>query len=81
MSEISNKTKFLHVIEMGLGAWQWGDRFFGAMGKRIRTLKSAPRLMPRLDLASVLWIPRKSTDQATPSACRASSLKRRASQY
>lgn len=24
--EISNETRFLHAIEMGLGAWQWGDR-------------------------------------------------------
>jgi len=23
---ISNETRFLHAIEMGLGAWQWGDR-------------------------------------------------------
>ncbi len=26
MTEISNETRFLHAIEMGLGAWQWGDR-------------------------------------------------------
>jgi aryl-alcohol dehydrogenase-like predicted oxidoreductase len=26
MVEISNETRFLHAIEMGLGAWQWGDR-------------------------------------------------------
>ena len=26
MSEISSETRFLHAIEMGLGAWQWGDR-------------------------------------------------------
>lgn len=24
--EHSSETRFLHVIEMGLGAWQWGDR-------------------------------------------------------
>jgi aryl-alcohol dehydrogenase-like predicted oxidoreductase len=24
--ELSNETRFLHAIEMGLGAWQWGDR-------------------------------------------------------
>lgn len=24
--ELSSETRFLHVIEMGLGAWQWGDR-------------------------------------------------------
>jgi len=26
VTEISNETRFLHAIEMGLGAWQWGDR-------------------------------------------------------
>ena len=26
MSEISSETRFLHAVEMGLGAWQWGDR-------------------------------------------------------
>ena len=26
MVELSSETRFLHVIEMGLGAWQWGDR-------------------------------------------------------
>jgi len=26
MAEVSSETRFLHAIEMGLGAWQWGDR-------------------------------------------------------
>jgi aryl-alcohol dehydrogenase-like predicted oxidoreductase len=26
MADVSSETRFLHVIEMGLGAWQWGDR-------------------------------------------------------
>lgn len=26
MNEVSNETRFLHAVEMGLGAWQWGDR-------------------------------------------------------
>jgi len=26
MTEISGETRFLHAVEMGLGAWQWGDR-------------------------------------------------------
>ena len=26
MSDISSETRFLHAVEMGLGAWQWGDR-------------------------------------------------------
>jgi aryl-alcohol dehydrogenase-like predicted oxidoreductase len=32
MSEISNETRFLHAIEMGLGAWQWGDRMVWQYG-------------------------------------------------
>jgi aryl-alcohol dehydrogenase-like predicted oxidoreductase len=26
MAEPSSETRFLHALEMGLGAWQWGDR-------------------------------------------------------
>lgn len=26
MAELNSETRFLHAIEMGLGAWQWGDR-------------------------------------------------------
>ena len=26
MAEPSSETRFLHAVEMGLGAWQWGDR-------------------------------------------------------
>ena len=25
MNEVSNETRFLHALDMGLGAWQWGD--------------------------------------------------------
>ena len=32
MTEISNETRFLHAIEMGLGAWQWGDRLVWQYG-------------------------------------------------
>ena len=32
MTEISNETRFLHAIEMGLGAWQWGDRMMWQYG-------------------------------------------------
>lgn len=32
MSEISAETRFLHAIEMGLGAWQWGDRIVWQYG-------------------------------------------------
>jgi len=32
LSEISNETRFLHAIEMGLGAWQWGDRLVWQYG-------------------------------------------------
>lgn len=34
MTEISNETRFLHAIEMGLGAWQWGDRVVWAYGQK-----------------------------------------------
>ncbi|NOH03952.1 MAG: aldo/keto reductase [Chloroflexi bacterium] len=33
MNEVSNETRFLHAIEMGLGAWQWGDRTLWAYGQ------------------------------------------------
>jgi aryl-alcohol dehydrogenase-like predicted oxidoreductase len=33
VTEISNETRFLHAIEMGLGAWQWGDRIVWAYGQ------------------------------------------------
>lgn len=32
MSDISTETRFLHAIEMGLGAWQWGDRIIWQYG-------------------------------------------------
>lgn len=32
MTEISNETRFLHAVEMGLGAWQWGDRLMWQYG-------------------------------------------------
>lgn len=33
MSEVSGETRFLHAIEMGLGAWQWGDRMVWQFGQ------------------------------------------------
>ena len=30
---ISNETRFLHAIEMGLGAWAWGDRIVWQYGR------------------------------------------------
>ncbi|MBM3181406.1 MAG: aldo/keto reductase [Chloroflexi bacterium] len=33
MTEVSNETHFLHAIEMGLGAWQWGDRVIWGYGQ------------------------------------------------
>ncbi len=33
MTEISNETRFLHAIEMGAGAWQWGDRMIWGYGQ------------------------------------------------
>ena len=32
MSQLSSETRFLHAIEMGLGAWQWGDRIVWQYG-------------------------------------------------
>jgi aryl-alcohol dehydrogenase-like predicted oxidoreductase len=32
MAEPSSETRFLHAIEMGLGAWQWGDRLVWQYG-------------------------------------------------
>ncbi|MGE5374494.1 MAG: aldo/keto reductase, partial [Bacteroidota bacterium] len=32
MTDISSETRFLHAIEMGLGAWQWGDRVLWQYG-------------------------------------------------
>lgn len=34
VTEISSETRFLHAIEMGLGAWQWGDRVVWAYGQK-----------------------------------------------
>jgi len=33
MTEVSNETRFLHAVEMGLGAWQWGDRVVWGYGQ------------------------------------------------
>ena len=32
VTEISSETRFLHAVEMGLGAWQWGDRMVWQYG-------------------------------------------------
>ena len=32
-SEISSSTRFLHALEMGLGAWEWGDRIMWQYGR------------------------------------------------
>lgn len=34
MTEVSSETRFLHAIELGLGAWQWGDRVMWAYGQK-----------------------------------------------
>lgn len=31
--KISNETRFLHAVEFGLGAWQWGDRLIWQYGQ------------------------------------------------
>jgi len=33
VTEISSETRFLHAVEMGLGAWQWGDRMVWQYGQ------------------------------------------------
>ncbi len=33
MIEVSSETRFLHAIQMGLGAWQWGDRVIWGYGQ------------------------------------------------
>jgi len=33
VTEVSNATRFLHAIEIGLGAWQWGDRVIWGYGQ------------------------------------------------
>lgn len=33
MTEVSSETRFLHAIQLGLGAWQWGDRVVWAYGQ------------------------------------------------
>lgn len=33
MSEVSSETRFLHALEIGLGAWQWGDRLMWGYGQ------------------------------------------------
>jgi len=33
VTDVSNETRFLHAIEMGLGAWQWGDRVYWSYGQ------------------------------------------------
>jgi aryl-alcohol dehydrogenase-like predicted oxidoreductase len=33
MTEVSSETRFLHAIQMGLGAWQWGDRIVWGYGQ------------------------------------------------
>jgi aryl-alcohol dehydrogenase-like predicted oxidoreductase len=32
MNEVNNETRFLHAIQIGLGAWQWGDRIVWEYG-------------------------------------------------
>ena len=34
---VSTETRFLHAIEMGLGAWAWGDRVVWQYGRGYRT--------------------------------------------
>jgi len=33
MTEVSSETRFLHAVQIGLGAWQWGDRVIWGYGQ------------------------------------------------
>lgn len=33
MTEVSSEVRFLHAIQLGLGAWQWGDRVIWGYGQ------------------------------------------------
>ncbi|HRQ24945.1 MAG TPA: aldo/keto reductase, partial [Anaerolineales bacterium] len=33
MAEVNSEARFLHAVEMGLGAWQWGDRMVWEFGQ------------------------------------------------
>ncbi len=33
MTEVSSETRFLHALQLGLGAWQWGDRVVWGYGQ------------------------------------------------
>jgi len=33
MNDVNHETRFLHAVEMGLGAWQWGDRLIWQYGQ------------------------------------------------
>ena len=33
---VSNETRFLHAVEFGLGAWQWGDRLIWQYGQNYK---------------------------------------------
>jgi aryl-alcohol dehydrogenase-like predicted oxidoreductase len=33
VNDVSNETRFLHSVQMGLGAWQWGDRIVWGYGQ------------------------------------------------
>jgi len=61
MTEVSSEIRFLHAVEIGLGAWQWGDQIFWGYGqthtdKEIRELFDAS-----LNLGIRLWIPPRFT--------------------
>jgi hypothetical protein len=70
---ISNETRFLHAVEFGLGAWQWGDRLIWQYGQTHTDEDAGQRSKSRWQPASALWIPPKSTAAAVPSVCWVSS--------
>jgi aryl-alcohol dehydrogenase-like predicted oxidoreductase len=49
MAELSSETRFLHAIEMGLGAWQWGDRVVWQYGHGYGDLEVRQAFQTTLD--------------------------------
>lgn len=49
MAEPSSETRFLHAIEMGLGAWQWGDRVVWQYGHGYGDMEVQQAFLASLD--------------------------------
>ena len=76
ISSVSNETRFLHVVEMGLGAWQWGDRVVWQYGRGYND-----KDIQQAFQVSVLSIPLKFMAQGVPNVSRVNSSKRLSSPF